>query len=166
MYICMIFISMNLDNIKHFFIFRVFKTSIWLGITLSVFIIGQLFFTYKAVECFPFVHYGMYSEQYQRPDSFLKQQFNVEIVENTLSKDFLTNKSEYLRQNEAVYDPNMEQIDKYFKRHQAIRSFLVQKIIQTPEKQILFKTWYKNYLITQYGDSSYRFIKIPLHIDS
>lgn len=47
------------DN--RFFLVNVFRESKWLFTLFVLFIVGQLFFTIKGVETFPFLNWGMYS---------------------------------------------------------------------------------------------------------
>jgi hypothetical protein len=47
------------DN--RFFLVNVFRESKWLFSVFVLFIVGQLFFTLKGVETFPFLNWGMYS---------------------------------------------------------------------------------------------------------
>ncbi len=43
-----------------------------------LFIAGQIFFTYKGVETFPFLHYGMYSAAVAKPDTLEVTQLKVD----------------------------------------------------------------------------------------
>jgi len=46
---------------KHFFLVQVFKENKWLFGLFVFFIVGQIFFTIKGIETFPFLNWGMYS---------------------------------------------------------------------------------------------------------
>jgi len=49
-----------------------------LYVVFLVFIIGQIFLTYKGVETFPFLHYGMYSATVTKPDTIEVTELKVD----------------------------------------------------------------------------------------
>jgi hypothetical protein len=55
---------------KNSYFFKVWQTNKLLFGALMLFILGQLFFSYKQVETLPFFNYGMYSEPVQIQDFY------------------------------------------------------------------------------------------------
>ncbi|BDS11146.1 hypothetical protein [Aureispira anguillae] len=55
---------------KNSYIFKVWRTNKFFCVILLIFLLGQLFFSYKQVETIPFFNYGMYSEPCPKQTSY------------------------------------------------------------------------------------------------
>ncbi len=63
---------------RKIFLWDVLQKDKLLFAVFLVFIIGQIFFTYKGVETFPFLHYGMYSAKVLKPDTLEVTELKVD----------------------------------------------------------------------------------------
>jgi hypothetical protein len=73
------------------FLYRVWQKDKLLFTLFALFILGQLFFTYKGVENTPFFHYGMYSATHPAHDSYTVYRIEIDTTpvlsgNNTISE--------------------------------------------------------------------------------
>lgn len=66
---------MKLSNL---FLVKLWRNDKRLLFTALIFISGQTFFTYKGVETFPFLHWGMYSAPIKAQDTFSVVSFKID----------------------------------------------------------------------------------------
>ena len=96
MYVCSLMLRKT-------FLYRVFEKDKLLFILFVLFILGQLFFTYKQVETTPFLHYGMYSAKHVPHKSYTV--YNITIDKNSVkSLDFLDGQRVVVYNTIALYD--------------------------------------------------------------
>ena len=62
------------------FLYRVLQTDKALFIFFSLFILAQIFFTYKGVENIPFFHYGMYSARHAAQESYTIYRIQIDTT--------------------------------------------------------------------------------------
>jgi len=106
---------------KNSYFFKVWQTNKLLFGVLVLFILGQLFFSYKGVETLPFFNYGMYSEPAQIQDSYTtvsiydeKNQY-VNLYEKKATRFWQYQLSYYTRFSEQNYhDPTLVTIQSRF----------------------------------------------------
>ena len=60
------------------FLVQLWRNDKWLFIVALFFVSGQAFFTYKGVETFPFLHWGMYSAPVTLPDTCSVVSFKID----------------------------------------------------------------------------------------
>jgi hypothetical protein len=73
----------------NYFLFKVYLKSKVLFYISILFVVSQLFFTYKGVETFPFIHYGMYSELNQFSDTVTIVEIHNKINNQKMNIDKL-----------------------------------------------------------------------------
>lgn len=85
------------------FLYRVFERDKTLFALFVLFILGQVFFTYKQVENTPFFHYGLYSAMHHAHESYTV--YNITIDKNPVkSRDFPDGQREVVYNTIALYD--------------------------------------------------------------
>ena len=85
------------------FLHQVFHKDKPLFVLLILFILGQLFFTYKHVENTPFFHFGMYSALHHPHETYTV--YNIAVSENPVrSLDFHDSQREMVYNTIATYD--------------------------------------------------------------
>jgi hypothetical protein len=67
-----------LEKKRKIFLLDVLQKDKLLFVVFILFVIGQVFFTYKGVETFPFLHYGMYSAPVAKPDTLEVTELKVD----------------------------------------------------------------------------------------
>jgi len=67
-----------LEKKRKIFLLDVLQKDKLLFVVFILFVIGQVFFTYKGVETFPFLHYGMYSTPVAKPDTLEVTELKVD----------------------------------------------------------------------------------------
>ena len=89
--------------LQNTFLYRVFQKDKPLFILFALFIIGQLFFTYKHVENTPFFHFGMYSSIHKPHDTYTVYQIVVDTTK-VRSLDFPDCQREVVYNSLSTYD--------------------------------------------------------------
>ena len=85
------------------FLYRVYQKDKALFTFFVLFILGQLFFTYKHIENTPFFHFGMYSAIHHPHDSYTV--YNIAVSETPVkSLDFPDHQREIVYNTLATYD--------------------------------------------------------------
>lgn len=85
------------------FLYQVFEKDKILFIVFVLFIIGQIFFTYKQVENTPFFHFGMYSAIHNPHDSYTV--YNITVDKTPVkSLDFPDSQREIVYNTISAYD--------------------------------------------------------------
>ena len=85
------------------FLYRVFQRDKPLFTVFILFILGQIFFTYKQVENTPFFHFGMYSAVHHPHSSYTV--YNITVSESSVkSLDFPDRQREIVYNTIAAYD--------------------------------------------------------------
>lgn len=92
-----------MNFLKKTFLYRVYQTDRLLFGGFVLFLIGQLFFTYKGVETFPFLHYGMYSEVAKPKSTYTAYQIIIDGAE-VKSGNFYDPQREIVYNSIAGYD--------------------------------------------------------------
>ena len=101
MYVCSIMLRKT-------FLYHVFEKDKLLFIFFVLFILGQLFFTYKQVETTPFLHYGMYSAIHHPHKAYTV--YNISIDKNSVkSLDFLDGQRVVVYNTISLYDELKQQ---------------------------------------------------------
>jgi hypothetical protein len=90
------------------FLYRVWQRDKLLFTLFSVFILGQLFFTYKGVENTPFFHYGMYSAPHVPYDSYTVYRIEIDTTP-VLSGNFFDAQREIVYNTISEYDGMKQQ---------------------------------------------------------
>jgi hypothetical protein len=89
---------------KETYLYKLYRADKLLFYAIAVFILGQLFFTIKGVETFPWLNYGMYSQ----PVTTVKQPltvYNIKIGGNSISYNKLLDpQREMVFSSLAYYD--------------------------------------------------------------
>lgn len=89
--------------LKKTFLYKVFEKDKPLFAFFLLFIIGQIFFTYKQVENTPFFHFGMYSAIHSPKPSYTV--YHIKLSEKDLqSNDFADAQREVIYNTIAAYD--------------------------------------------------------------
>lgn len=119
-------------------------------------ILGQLFFTFKGIETFPFRNYGMYSEPLVTP--IINNEYVVYINDSVyqlnelpgINHAFLKNNLDYygLLKAHNFIDPIESTIDARFK-NDAIQEFFVSKLAN--KDSVVAQNWFRNYLQSRTG---------------
>jgi hypothetical protein len=161
-----------------YFISRLYRGSKPLFYIVISFILFQLFFTYKGVECFPFIHYGMYSEKI-KPKSEYQLISCPGIAQSKLEENYLLDPiSSYIRllkQKDPVAKVIHDRCEKNFILH-SFQALLNRQIVNTENKVVKFPNYLKakinqdlkikcNYLLVKRLSSS-GFIKTNHNIDT
>ncbi len=85
------------------FLYRVYEKDKTLFSLFVLFILGQLFFTYKHVENTPFFHFGMYSAIHHPHDRYTV--YNITVDQNKVrSLDFADSQRELVYNTISAYD--------------------------------------------------------------
>lgn len=85
------------------FLYRVFEKDKFLFTFFVLFILGQIFFTYKHVENTPFFHFGMYSAIHHPHESYTV--YNITVDKTTVkSLDFPDSQREVVYNTISAYD--------------------------------------------------------------
>jgi hypothetical protein len=85
------------------FLYGVYEKDKLLFTFFSLFILGQIFFTYKHVENTPFFHFGMYSAIHQPHDSYTV--YNITVDKTPVrSTDFFDSQREIVYNTISTYD--------------------------------------------------------------
>ena len=92
-----------MDFLRRSFLYRVFYKDISLFVGFLCFIVGQAFFTYKGVETFPFLHYGMYSSICEAKDTYTVYEVAVDGAK-VPSAHFFDSQREVVFNTIAAYD--------------------------------------------------------------
>jgi hypothetical protein len=120
------------------------------------FILLQSFFTYKGVETFPFLNYGMYSAPINRPDSIQILSLQVNGKEYTLTQ--LPYLSKPFLEYNLAYDQAWVGRDYQSTVEKTIRSRFegrlsneamqrwIQQLCNAPEQEKVFGNWLAKYL--------------------
>ena len=155
---------MNIPDSKygHLFIFRSWKISKHLTILFVIFIAGQIFFSYKGVETFPFNNYGMYSHRYPKKDSLQIITFHTasgpEKGINDFSEGYLVLNQSFRGYYSMVRNNNQDSlgvlIDERFENILPENLFHHIKISLINQDDDIFAHpgWMKNYFEKLYGE--------------
>ena len=65
-------------KLSSLFLVKLWVSDKWLFAVVALFMLGQTFFTYKGVETFPFLHWGMYSSPVKIQDTFSVVSFKID----------------------------------------------------------------------------------------
>ena len=126
-----------------------------------LFICGQLFFTWKGVDTFPFYNWGMYSEKFGARDSYtvhlIRADDNIltekELGFNTWD-NLQTSLSYYsfLQQHDFI-DPNLLVLEDRFKGKvpDSFFSYMKTSILNREDANDAFPAWVKKYLEVRSG---------------
>ncbi len=85
------------------FLYKVYQKDKILFAVFTLFILGQIFFTYKHVENTPFFHYGMYSSLYSAQPSYTVYNITVD-KQSVRSNDFPDYQREVVYNTLSCYD--------------------------------------------------------------
>lgn len=140
---------------KYFFKYAWQQSRLW-TIIFILFIIAQLFFTYKGVENFPFLNYGMYSQPITKLESLNsyelqvnKKPFKVEHC-SCFSSHFLSYQIKYFHQwqTNKFNDPILNTIKGRFEGNlkDTKMNYLIKQLSNRKNKRIAFSNWLKDYL--------------------
>lgn len=135
------------------FLVRLFKINKPLFWGVILFILGQIYFTYKGVETFPFFNYGMYSARFEHQDTLTEYRIyiNQELLNKKETKSinlsFIKNNIEYYDQlkNNQFHDLNEKTINDKV-QNDWLKKTLQQSIINNGNTIESFPNWLHSYL--------------------
>lgn len=140
---------------KKTFLYTVFEKDKALFVLFSLFILGQLFFTVKGVETFPFLHWGMYSGKMEKVDSVQVFDINIGGQQVPISKlpdaqaALLSSSLAWyttLKQN-SYYDSTDRVLQARFgSMSPAFRSYAADKLINNKRTVMRYEPWLFHYL--------------------
>ena len=90
------------------FLYRVLQKDKFLFTFFVLFILGQLFFTYKGIENTPFFHYGMYSGRHTAHETYPVYRIAIDTTP-VLSGNFFEAQREIVYNTLSSYDGLQEQ---------------------------------------------------------
>ncbi len=142
-----------MNKLKNTFLYQIYINHKILFCVVVTFIVGQIFFTYKGVETFPFLNYGMYSEYFPKSDTLQVLKFHRDISINNLGideSDFCLFGKPIQSYQEVITtgDPVAKVLKKRFNADTTSRiyKYFHQHLINTKSSSKFFKTFiYKTY---------------------
>lgn len=141
---------------KNTYLYQLFSYSKPAFVAVVLFIIGQLFFTYKGVETFPFLNYGMYSAYYPPKDTFTTYSIFVDNTAIKISDQYdLTatilqstlNRYAFLKENNYK-DPLEKVIEKRFKNRLSPEQYscMVDRLTNNETELKEYPKWLLDYI--------------------
>lgn len=136
-----------------------------------LFLLAQLFFTYKGVETFPFVNWGMYSGSYPEQDYYEVILLKVNGQEINLyewprkRRDAFRKVIRYYRSWQAnnYKDRNEELVKSRFDNvSKSIAHLIIRRITHKEASKEQFKVWLYKYL-DQFFDVSIRHVQVDIY---